>query len=292
MVKFRHFMLITAAMALAATAHAQSENGMQRITPAQADDSIMSTHKQAPGEQPPSIVSTQNSTPSFQPQGQPLPPSIQPVANPMAPAVRPPAAMPNKNPFGRGEAAKMADEAKSVSKASPATAAVPVVDVDAVEASEAAPPTPVAPGADPVAEDPAMPTELTSPIFNEDPEPGMPRKVVIRALNKVTAQSELMSIKTGDKIKFGQLEITAITCRTSAPESQTDYAGLLDIAEKTAIKDQTKPLFHGWMYASSPSISALEHPVYDVTMVECKLAIPTVKKDEKDAEKAAKKGKK
>ena len=96
------------------------------------------------------------------------------------------------------------------------------------------------------------------------------RSVVIRALNKVTAQSESITLKSNQMVKFGQLQITAITCQTSAARSQTDYAALLDIVEKLPTGEGTKPVFRGWMYASSPSIASLEHPVYDVTMVECK----------------------
>lgn len=204
-----------------------------------------------------------------------------------APASTPFGTYQPKIPFGRGEAGNA-----PVVPSGPHTAeAVPVVDVDAVEASEPAPPTPVAPEADPAKEDPAAPTELTSPIFGDDPLPAMPRKIILRALNKVTAQSELMTLKPNETVKFGQLVITAINCRASAAESQTDYAGLFDISEKVPTKEGIKPLFRGWMYASSPSITSLENPVYDVTMVECKMAVPAAKDEPKD-EKSGKKGKK
>ena len=183
-----------------------------------------------------------------------------------------------KVPFGKAE------PASPIIPAGPhATVAVPVVDVDALDAPEAAPAAPVENGADPVKENPADPTELTSPIFEAEEGPVGTRSVVIRALNKVTAQSELMTLKPNQMVKFGQLQITAITCQTSAARSQTDYAGLLDIVEKQPTGNGTKPIFRGWMYASSPSIAALEHPVYDVTMVECK-TMPHAGKESKPAE--------
>ncbi len=208
-------------------------------------------------------------------------PATTPTASPPAPSNN---TMPQKIPFGRAE-----PSGPVIPSGPHKTEAVPVVDVDAIEASEPAPPTPVALEADPAQEDPAEPTDLTSPIFTEEDAAATPRRIVLRALNKVTAQSELISVKPNEMVKFGQLEITAVTCRTSSPTSQTDYAGLLDISEKVPTKQVIKPLFRGWMYASSPSIAALEHPVYDVTMVECKMAIAPAAKDEKPAAKEDKK---
>lgn len=195
-------------------------------------------------------------------------PSPFQYVEPAKPAAAPPAP-PLKIPFGRAERS-----GQTIPGAPHITQAVPVLGVDAVESSDAAPPTPIAPEIDPAQEDPAEPTDLTSPIF--EPETGvfMPRRIVMRALNKVTAQSELISLKPNDIVKFGQLEITAVTCRTSSPTSQTDYAALLVINEKLPENDSVKPLFSGWMYASSPSITALEHPIYDVTMVECRMTMP------------------
>lgn len=205
---------------------------------------------------------------------------------------------PKAMPFGRGESSGTSPYNSNTTAPAPvipsaphATVAVPVVGVDSVEASEAAPPTPVDPAADPVAEDPAQPTELTSPIFEADPTPNAPRTIVIRALNKVTAQSELLTLKPGDTVKFGQLLILGVTCRTSSSNSQTDYAALLDVMEKLPTGDNNRPLFRGWMYASSPSITSIEHPIYDISMVECKL-MPTAKKEPTPEKPPAKKAKK
>lgn len=295
MALLRQLLCVAGISAIAATAYAAPEAGviaplppLERITPVEQDATdagMLTTHSKP--EQP---AKPSASLPWSQPD-EPLarqpasPAALSPLAAPQ-PAAAPSGAATYqpKSPFGRSESA-----GPVVPSGPHTTVAVPVVDVDAVESSEAAPPTPVPPEADPAKEDPAEPTELTSPIFSEDQDPALPRKTVLRALNKVTAQSELISLKPNETMKFGQLEITAITCRTSAPESQTDYAGLLDISERvtTAKEEKLKPLFRGWMYASSPSITALEHPVYDVTVVECRMAVPAVKKDEPKDDKPA-----
>lgn len=206
-----------------------------------------------------------------------------PVASTPAPVMAaPPALYQGKIPFGHAEA-----PAPIIPEGPHGTIAVPVVNVQSLEAPEAAPPSPIAPQADPAQEDPAQPTELTSPMFGEG-DTTSPRKIILRLLNKVTAQSQLLILKPNEAVKVGQLEITAITCQTSLPQSQTDYAGLVDIVEHSQTNNTVKPLFRGWMYASSPSITALEHPVYDVTMVDCETPQSAAKTDAKTVKKATK----
>jgi hypothetical protein len=197
-----------------------------------------------------------------------------------------PAAYQPKIPFGKADYST-----KPIPEGPRSVTAVPIVGVDAVEASEPAPATPIAPETDPVQENPEEPTELTSPIFVEDAGPLGPRKIVLRALNKVTAQSATLNLKPNEMVRFGQLEVTAVTCQTSAPNSQTDYAALLDISENPVGGPKPKQLFRGWMYASSPSITALEHPVYDVTMVNCDIMPSGAKAEPKEAKKTEQKPK-
>lgn len=296
--------LVFVAALWAVTAQAQETlaplpENMSRITAQDDDsDSLFSTKpvpkKPAPAPTPAAAAPMLGSMP--QPAA-PLPWVKQPT--PTAPAK--PAAQPfgkatgatkeqlrNMSPFG-----KAAPAAPILPEGPRTTVATPVVGVDEVEVSEPAPATPVAPEADPVNQDAAEPTELTSPIFAEEGDDGRSRRIVVRALNKVTAQSTMYKIPPRQTATFGRLEITAITCRTSLPTSQTDHAGLLDIYEQGEEKTERKPLFRGWMYASSPSIAALEHPIYDVTMVDCDIAEPPAKPDPKpEKAAAAKKGKK
>lgn len=231
----------------------------RRITPENADvnsQGIYTTRKQSPGGASAVEINQQAPLPWVK-------------ASPAAPLNAPANAYTGtKSPFGRGSSGG----GPVIPSAPHDATAVPVVDVDAVEASTPEPATPVAPAADPVQEDPAQPTELTSPIFDANADSGAARKMTFRVLNKVTGQSALLEARPGERLKFGQIEVLAHMCRASSPTSQTDYAGLLEINEYLPGNAEVKKLFHGWMYASSPSITALEHPVYDVTMVECVVA--------------------
>lgn len=93
-------------------------------------------------------------------------------------------------------------------------------------------------------------------------------------------------MKPGAVERVGKLEIEATNCFVSMPSSQSDSVALLTISEQPPGKEKKEPklLFHGWMYASSPSLTALEHPVYDVTMIDCAMktapvdAVPEGKK--------------
>lgn len=176
----------------------------------------------------------------------------------------------------------------------PMIRAVPIENIDGIEVSEPAAPTPVAiePGANPVEEDPAQPTELTAPLFAANPDTTTPREIVLRVLNKVTGRAEELKARPGETVPSGKIEITAVNCFTSMPNSQPDSVALLSIHEKVPELKQPKLLFHGWMYASSASLTALEHPVYDVTMVDCAMKTKPVDALDEDDKKKAEKSKK
>ena len=92
---------------------------------------------------------------------------------------------------------------------------------------------------------------------------------VVRALDKMTARVEVLEIPVNTPISFGTLIITAHTCRSTQPEEQPESAAYLEIGEfKPGSRDI--PVFHGWMFASSPALSAMEHPIYDIWLIGCK----------------------
>ena len=68
---------------------------------------------------------------------------------------------------------------------------------------------------------------------------------------------------------FGSLSITARHCEKNPPEEAPEAAAFLEIVDAKPGEAPVK-LFSGWMFASSPAVSALEHPVYDVWVIDCK----------------------
>jgi len=97
--------------------------------------------------------------------------------------------------------------------------------------------------------------------------------VVLQGLDKVTARTVTIKAAVGETITFGTLEITVQACDRKPPTEPPESAIFLDIYEAKPGEPKTD-LFHGWMFASSPALNALEHPVYDVWALECLTETP------------------
>jgi hypothetical protein len=91
---------------------------------------------------------------------------------------------------------------------------------------------------------------------------------VLRGLDKVTARISTFEVPIGHSVRFGTLEITVRTCDKRPPEEPPGAAAFLDIWEIRR-EQPAANLFRGWMFASSPALSAMEHPVYDVWVLDC-----------------------
>ena len=95
---------------------------------------------------------------------------------------------------------------------------------------------------------------------------------LLQGLDKVTARVSTIRAPLGIPTYFGTLEIVARSCRETPPTEPPESAAFLEIRELPPASDAEAPpidLFSGWMFASSPAVSALEHPVYDVWVVDC-----------------------
>jgi hypothetical protein len=96
---------------------------------------------------------------------------------------------------------------------------------------------------------------------------------VLQGLDKTTARVSTVEAPLGEAIRFGTLVIKARACIKKPPEEPPDTAAFLEIDEARPLGEQStdvQHLFSGWMFAQSPSLSTLEHPVYDVTVLDCK----------------------
>ncbi len=96
--------------------------------------------------------------------------------------------------------------------------------------------------------------------------------VTLQTLDKITARIATIKAKLRQSVRFGTLEITAFHCAYRPPEAPPETAAFLqikDVSYTDAEEDAGVVVFSGWMFASSPAISGLEHPVYDVTVLAC-----------------------
>ena len=109
-----------------------------------------------------------------------------------------------------------------------------------------------------------------APLAAQDPEqPPEPQLAVLQGLDKITARISTFDAPLGDPVRFGSLEIVARACHKRPPEETPESAAFLEIVDVRP-DSPAVPLFTGWMFASSPALSALEHPVYDVWVIDCR----------------------
>jgi hypothetical protein len=92
---------------------------------------------------------------------------------------------------------------------------------------------------------------------------------VLQGLDKITARISTFEAVAGEPAHFGTWEILVRRCHKTPPEEPPESAVFVEIVDVRP-DSPSAPLFTGWMFASSPAISALEHPVYDVWVVDCK----------------------
>lgn len=98
--------------------------------------------------------------------------------------------------------------------------------------------------------------------------------IKLRALDKVTATTQDHTVKVGDTLEFGSLSIDAVHCEKRPPEELPEIFAFLKIQDTKLDgtgkeTNEAETVFSGWMFASRPALSALDHGVYDVWVIGC-----------------------
>ena len=102
------------------------------------------------------------------------------------------------------------------------------------------------------------------------------RVAIVEAIDKITAESMRFEVEVGGRpVRFEKtLIITARACEVSAPDEQvSDAVAYLEVSlQPRGVIQVSEPrqIFRGWMFASSPAVSGLQHPIYDAWIVGCK----------------------
>jgi len=92
-----------------------------------------------------------------------------------------------------------------------------------------------------------------------------------KALDKITARIKQLDIIVNEEQDLGTLIIKLKSCQNRPPDYLPDSAAYIEIYDKMNLNDNdTGLIFSGWMFSSSPALSALEHPVYDISLISCK----------------------
>jgi hypothetical protein len=92
---------------------------------------------------------------------------------------------------------------------------------------------------------------------------------LLQGLDKITARVSKFEAPIGTPVRFGTLSIRVRDCEKNPPEDPPESAAFLEIDELRPGEVNLR-VFSGWMFASSPALSALEHPVYDVNVLDCR----------------------
>jgi len=89
--------------------------------------------------------------------------------------------------------------------------------------------------------------------------------VRLQALDKVNAQAQSLTVKVGQPVSFGSLTITVRACMIRPVDQPPDAAAYLAVTDS----HPDSPGFDGWMLSNEPSVSMMQHPIYDLRVSGC-----------------------
>ena len=95
------------------------------------------------------------------------------------------------------------------------------------------------------------------------------REAELQMLDKVTARVTVLRAQVGQPVQFGTLTITVRACNGRPNDEVPDAAAWMEVTDGRA-GATAAPIFRGWMFANAPAVNTLEHPVYDVRVLECR----------------------
>jgi hypothetical protein len=102
---------------------------------------------------------------------------------------------------------------------------------------------------------------------------GARRGAILQGLDKTTARVSTIEAPLNQAARFGSLEIVARACHKKPPTETPESTAFLEIVDVRPDSPSIQ-VFSGWMFASSPAVSAMEHPVYDVWVIDCRMIAP------------------
>jgi hypothetical protein len=100
------------------------------------------------------------------------------------------------------------------------------------------------------------------------------QRAVIRGLDKVTGHASDYTLSIGRATRVGSLEVIARACTKSAPEETPEVRIYVEVFDNPPAREgeesERREIFHGWLFASSPGLSAVDHPTYDIWAIDCR----------------------
>lgn len=94
-------------------------------------------------------------------------------------------------------------------------------------------------------------------------------RAAFSGLDKITGRIIKFDAAIGETVQFGALRVTTRACYTRPPTQSANTTAFIEVDEIT-LKGEVKRIYSGWMFAASPGLHAVEHPIYDVWLTDCK----------------------
>ena len=92
---------------------------------------------------------------------------------------------------------------------------------------------------------------------------------VFTGLDKITGVTTTFETKVGEAKQFGGLIVKADVCYSRSATEEPKTTSFVEVDE-VQLDDSLKRIFSGWMFAQSPGLNAVEHPIYDVWLINCR----------------------
>ena len=94
-------------------------------------------------------------------------------------------------------------------------------------------------------------------------------------LDKISGRIIMFEVALNETVQFGALQVTPRACYTRPPTETQNTTSFVEVDEIT-LKAEIRRIFSGWMFANSPGLNAVEHPIYDVWLIDCKTTAPSI----------------
>jgi len=101
-------------------------------------------------------------------------------------------------------------------------------------------------------------------------------------LDKITGRITNFDVYIDETVQFGALQLTPRVCYTRPPTETQRTSVFLEV-DQVSLKGGSQRIFTGWMFADSPALNAIDHPVYDIWLVDCKQQSDTPPPDQNTA---------
>jgi hypothetical protein len=123
---------------------------------------------------------------------------------------------------------------------------------------------------------PNAPTPPTDEVVTAPPAQKIVNPTAVFAgLDKITGRITKFDVAINETVQFGALQVTPRVCYTRPPTETQNTDSFVQVDEIT-LQGEVKRIFSGWMFAASPGLHGVEHPIYDVWLTDCKGGAPPV----------------